>query len=47
MQATRQQIEELALKLYDALNPEPDKVVRVSKDECIRRAKFKLNSSRQ
>lgn len=36
-------IEALALTLYDQLNPDPDKVIRVSKDECIRRARQQLS----
>lgn len=34
----REAVEKEALRLYDKLNPEPDKCIRVSKAECLRRA---------
>lgn len=37
-------VEAEALRLYDKLNPAPDKVVRVSKAECLRRARRALLS---
>jgi len=37
-------VEKEALRLYDKLNPRADEVVRVSKAECIRRARRALIS---
>jgi len=37
-------IETEALRLYDKLNAQPDKIVRVSKAECLRRARLALLS---
>jgi len=38
----RDQIEAEASKLYDALNPDQMNVVRITKAECIKRARKKL-----
>ena len=35
-------VEQLALALYDQLNPQPDVKINVSKAECIRRARAQL-----
>lgn len=40
----RAKVEAEALRLYDKFNSEPDKIVRVSKAECIRRARRALLS---
>lgn len=40
----RELVEAHATKLYDELNSQPDKVIRVSKAECLRRARFALRS---
>lgn len=45
MKLTKKQSEEveaLALKLYDKLNPRPDVKINVGKQECINRARRKL-----
>jgi hypothetical protein len=40
----RDQIETLALKIYDELNPESNKKIMVSKAECIKIAQERLSS---
>lgn len=40
-------IEVLALKIYDRLNPDQDRVIKVSKAECIRMATKQLKSERE
>lgn len=39
----RDEIEKLALRIYDELNPEPNKVITVSKAECIKLAQQRLS----
>ena len=36
------EVEAEALRLYDKYNPEPDSVINVPKDVCIRQAQRKL-----
>lgn len=42
---TKEQLEAIereAMRLYDEYNPEPNKIIHVSKHECLRQAKAKL-----
>lgn len=39
----REDLDRRANQLYDQLNPEPEKMINVSKAECIRRVREKLN----